>query len=91
MVWTFVKLSRFCKQLFGICDEFLGKAKQSSLPSIYEVSALLNMFVVYFLGKVQNLKDNLGGMEICQNRHECEGSVLSHFDPVSQEYVNLLL
>ena len=34
-----------CKQLFGKCDE------QSSLPSIYEDSALPNMFAVYFLEK----------------------------------------
>ena len=44
--------SRSCKQLFGICDDLLGRAKQSSLPSIYEDSALPNMFAVYFSEKV---------------------------------------
>ena len=44
--------SRSCKQLFGICDELLGRSKQSSLPSIYEDSALPNMFAVYFSEKV---------------------------------------
>ena len=81
--------SRSCKQLFGICDELLGIDKQSSLPSIYEDSALSNMFTVYFLEKVQNLRDNLDG--ICQNYHESEGSILSHFDPVFEEYVKSII
>ena len=44
------------------------------------------MFAVYSLEKVQNLRDNLDGIDICQNYHESEGSILSHFDPVSEEY-----
>ena len=83
--------SRSCKQLFGICDELLGRSKQSSLPSIYEDSALPNMFAVYFSEKVQNLRDNLDGIDICQNHHKSEGSILSHFNPVSEEYVKSII
>ena len=43
-----------------------SRSKQSSLPSIYEDSALPNMFAVYFSEKVQNLRDNLDGIDICQ-------------------------
>ena len=39
--------------------------------------------------KVQNLRDNLDGTEICQNYHEFEGSVPSHFDPVTEKSVIL--
>ena len=48
------KFRRSYKQLFGTCDELLGRSKQSSLPSIYEDSALPNMVVVYSSEKVQN-------------------------------------
>ena len=44
-----------------------------------------------FSEKVQNLRGNLDGMEICQNYHESEGSVLSHFDPVPEEYVKSII
>ena len=41
--------------------------------------------------KVQNLRDNLDGIDICQNHHESEGPILSHFDPASEEYVNSII
>ena len=41
--------------------------------------------------KVQNLRDNLDGIDICQNHHKSEGSILSHFDPVSEEYVKSII
>ena len=49
------------------------------------------MFAVYFLEKVQNLRDNLDGVDICQNHYESEGSILSPFDPVSEEYVKSII
>ena len=45
-----------------------------------------------FRKKIQNLRENLDGMNIfCQNYHESEGSVLSHFVPVSEEYVKSMI
>ena len=49
------------------------------------------MFAVYLLEKVQNLRDNLDGIDICQNYHECEGYILFHFDSVSEEYVKSII
>ena len=49
------------------------------------------MFAVYFSEKVQNLRDNLDGDDICQNHYESEGSIHSHFDPVSEEYVKSII
>ena len=70
---------------------WVDRSKQSSLPSIYEDSALPNKFEVYFSEKFQNLRDNLDGIDICQNHHKSEGSILSHFDPVSEEYVKSII
>ena len=36
-------------------------------------------------------RDNLDGIEVCQNYHESEGSILSHFDPGSEEYVKSII
>ena len=46
---------------------------------------------LFFLEKVQNLRDNLDGIDICENHHESEGSILSHFDPVSEDYVKSII
>ena len=69
----------------------MGRSKQSSLPSIFEDSALPNMFAIYFSEEVQNLRDNLDSIDICQNYHESEGSIFSYFDPVSDEYVKSII
>ena len=49
------------------------------------------MFAVYLPEKVQHLRDNQDGMDICQNHHESEGSILSHFGPMSEEYVKSVI
>ena len=49
------------------------------------------MFAVYLSEKVQNLRDNLDGIDLCQNQHESEGSILAHFDAVSEEYVKSII
>ena len=66
----------------------MGIAKQSSLPSIYEDSVLPNNYVrdLFFGKNSKTSEENVDGIDI-QNYHESEGSILSHFDPVSEEYV----
>ncbi|GFR71374.1 hypothetical protein ElyMa_002092500 [Elysia marginata] len=58
------KDSTICKQLFGLCDELLGKNKQLSMPTKFTKDSPLSMVSPYFRDKIHTIRKDFNDLNM---------------------------
>lgn len=75
------------KELFRLCDRFLGDPVKSNLPTNFELDLLPNLFNNYFIEKVDKIRNDLDTSNTKPVFEPFHGKSLSSFEPVTPEIV----
>ena len=77
--------------LFNICNQFLGKKKEPTLPNNIPNRDLPETFNRYFIEKIQNIRETLDSAISQPHYDKFEGTTLTVFKPVEQEFVRSII
>ena len=81
-----------CKQMYNLCNELLGKKKETPLPVIYTDVELPGKFASFFNDKVEKIRTDLDTHESCNSFDIFSGNaLLDSFAPVSEEKVKKII
>ena len=83
--------SHSCKQLFGFCNELLGKVKSNPLPTNIDPLSLPNKFACYFDQKIKTIRDTFDINDAVETFEPFIGQPLESFHEVSQEFIKSLI
>ena len=80
-----------CKQLFGFCNELLGKVKSNPFPTNIDTHSLSNKFACYFDQKIKTIRDNLDIHDTVEVFEPFIGQSLESFHEVSEDFIKSLI
>ena len=81
------------RQIFDVCGKLCARIKDVTLPTLYSITTLPNMFCQYFIQKVADLRKHLDLSNITSyaNDNVQTAFAFESFDPISEDELRKLI